>query len=263
MRGLELFEMQIIMILFIYQLSFWYFHEQFLYRFVQFWFVSSFEIFEHLTIEKCDEIWYSSNVIGSRTIAALCSVARCKYQIGVVVGSSHCFEFWFYTHTRWALGTPEVKNHAWVFFNNFLQLRIASNSEYFTTFWIGWTSWLLWSTSKSSCSTHTTKPLHQLLHLVWIHVIHHLLQMRRYIWRHTTASSTRHSRRHASSSAHATHTRHTTTRWTSCTSLVNTWRSLLSYRIIFPILIKYWITLYFKPILSILHHWCNHCSQWR
>jgi hypothetical protein len=84
------------------------------------------------------------------------------------------------------------------------------------------------------------------------HTAHHLLQSLRI---HTTW----HSSGTGTSAAHTWHAWHTT----STLSIKDTWWSLISEVICSTcLLVKQGIALYFKAILSILHHWSQHLAEW-
>ena len=89
------------MVFFVYQFALGDFAQEVFDGVVEFWFICAFEIFNHLAVEKGDEIGDSCDVVGAWAISAFRGIACSEDQVWVVVVGGSFFENWLYTHTRW------------------------------------------------------------------------------------------------------------------------------------------------------------------
>ena len=261
MCWLELFECHLAMIFRLDNFTLWNHFGQLRNMLEKLWLIRSPKCFVLLSIKEKDKCRISFNLKCHTSISCLITIHRSKDHIFVFIRTGGSFIRGFYMHTRTALRAPKVNNYRRIIWYNLLQMGIWYNFAHFAEFWIWWWRWLRSSTTHAS---HAAESLHEILHHLWIHTGHHLLQIltAHSTWHASTSSHGRHSSAHSGhSSAHAWHLWHSSASSSSTLTVKNSGWRLVSQTISTPRLIKQGITLYLETILCLLHHGCNHLTQ--
>lgn len=283
MSWLELLERNLIVLARLNHFALGYFFGEFRYRREQHWLVRTFEVFELFPVEKGNEIRDGIDLECLSGITSLLGIDGSKDQVLIVICFGSGFECGLDSHARWAGLGPEVDDEARAVFYQFLEVCVVGDLADLANSWL-----LSRRRSLTAHAAHASKSLHQILHHCRIHITHHLLKVGwDSAWWHTwwqstaptSTTGTAHTahRRHSSSTSSATHWRHTASTshtthrrhapgsspsGTSLPSKNTRWR-LTSQLGSTSLLIEQCIALHLETILGLLHHWCNHLTQWR